>query len=101
MAASGDAPQVAPDVYTVVFENDRVRVLDVHMRPGAKSSRHSHPDYVIYLAGPAPAKVRFTAPDGTSAEAELPAGVAMWRDAEEHAVENLGPEARGIMVELK
>jgi len=99
MAASGDAARVAPDVYTTVLENDRVRVLDVHLRPGAKSPRHAHPDYVIYLVGPA--KVRFAAPDGTSAEAELPAGVAMWRDAEEHAVENLGPETRGIMVELK
>jgi quercetin dioxygenase-like cupin family protein len=99
MATSGDATQVAPDVYTTVFENDRVRVLDVHIRPGAKSPRHSHPDYVIYLVDPA--KVKFIAPDGTSAEAELPAGVAMWRDAEEHAVQNLGPEARGIMIELK
>jgi len=99
MAASGDATQVAPDVYKVLFENDRVRVLDVHMRPGAKSARHAHPDYVVYMMGPA--KVKFTAPDGTSAEAEFPAG-AVWRDAEEHAVENIsGGALRAVFVELK
>ena len=99
MAASGDAAQVAPDVYKVVFENARVRVLDVHMRPGAKSAMHAHPDYVVYMMGPA--KVKFTAGDGTSAEAEFPAG-AVWRDAEEHAVENIsGADLRAVFVELK
>ena len=77
MAASGDATQVAPDVYKTVFENDRVRVLDVHMQPGAKSARHSHPDYVAYLLSPA--KVKFTAADGTSAEAEFPVGAVPQR----------------------
>ncbi len=99
MAASGDAVQVAPDVYRTVFENERVRILDVQMRPGAKSAMHAHPDYVVYQLGPA--KVRFTAGDGTSAEAEFPAG-AVWRDAEEHAVENIsGAELRAVFIELK
>ena len=99
MAASGDAAQVAPDVYTVVFENNRVRVLDVHMRPGATSAMHAHPDYVVYLLSPA--KVKFTAADGASAEVEFPAG-AVWRDAEEHAVENIGgADLRAVFVELK
>src|SRR5437667_11959169 len=94
MAASGDAAQVAPDVYKVVFENDRVRVLDVHMRPGAKSARHAHPDYVVYMMGAA--KVKFTAADGTSAEAEFPAG-AVWRDAEEQAAEDIsGPGSPAV-----
>jgi hypothetical protein len=39
MAAGGDAAQVSPEVYKVVFENARVRVLDLHVRPGAKSAR--------------------------------------------------------------
>src|SRR5258706_6175804 len=82
MAGSGNATQVAPDVYKVLFENDRVRVLDVNMKPGAKSAMHSHPDYVVHMMGPA--KVRFTAADGTSAEAEFPAG-AIWRGSGEHA----------------
>ncbi len=99
MAASPDAVQAAPEVYRVVLENDRVRVLDVHMRPGATSAMHAHPDYVVYLLGPA--KVKFTAADGSSAEAEFPAG-AVWRDAEAHAVENIsGADLRAVFVELK
>ena len=99
MATSGDAVQVAPDVYKTVFENARVRVLDVHMRPGVKSAMHSHPDYVVYMLGPA--KVKFTAADGTSVEAEFPAGT-VWRDAEAHAVENIsGSDLRAVFIELK
>jgi beta-alanine degradation protein BauB len=99
MAAEADAIQVAPDVYSVLFENDRVRVLDIHMKPGAKSAMHSHPNYVLYVL--APAKVKFTGGDGTSAEMEFPAGAA-WRDAEAHAVENVGTnDAHAIAIELK
>ncbi|MDP9236586.1 MAG: cytoplasmic protein [Chloroflexota bacterium] len=99
MAVSNDPVQVAPHVYKVSFENDRVRVLDVHMQPGEKSAMHAHPAYVCYLL--APAKVKFTAGDGTTAEVEFPAGV-VWRDAEEHAVEYVGlGEMRAVFVELK
>jgi quercetin dioxygenase-like cupin family protein len=99
MATSGDAVQVAPDVYTTVLENERVRVLDLHLRPGAKSALHAHPDYVAYFL--TPGTVRFTAADGTSREVDIPTG-AVWRGAHEHAVENIGAtEVRGIFVELK
>jgi len=83
-----DAAKVAPHVYKVVFENERARVLEVRMKPGESTTRHSHPDYVVYvLSG---GKVRFTSPSGESAEVELPAGASMWRKAEEHATENIG-----------
>ena len=34
-----EAAQVAPHVYKVLFENDRVRLLDVRMAPGAESAQ--------------------------------------------------------------
>jgi quercetin dioxygenase-like cupin family protein len=83
-----DASKVAPHVYKVVLENDRVRVLEVTMEPGSRTEMHSHPGYVVYLLSDG--KVRFTAPNGETAELELPAGASMWRDAEEHATENTG-----------
>ncbi len=43
-----DAVSVAPDVYTVMFENDRVRVLAIKTDPGGSSELHSHPDMVLY-----------------------------------------------------
>jgi quercetin dioxygenase-like cupin family protein len=99
LATNDDPVQVAPHVYKVLFENERVRVLDVRMRPGDKSEMHQHPSSVWYLSSPA--KVKFTAGDGASMEAEFPAGV-VWRDAEAHAVELTGAsEMRAVAIELK
>lgn len=99
MVTATDPVQVAPDVYSVLFENERVRVLDVRMRPGARSAMHEHPDSVFYLLAPMQAK--FTAADGASIELEFPAGVA-WRPAEAHSVENIGAnEMTAVAVELK
>jgi beta-alanine degradation protein BauB len=36
-----------PDKYAVLFENDRVRVLEYRDEPGARTSPHDHPDSVI------------------------------------------------------
>ena len=99
MSAGNDPVQVAPHVYSVLLENDRVRVLDVRRRPGEKSARHRQPDSVWYLVSPM--RARFTADDGSTAEAEFPAG-AVSREAETYAVEHLGTrEVRAVAVELK
>ncbi len=84
-----DAAIVAPDVYKVLFENDRMRVLEVAMEPGDRSEMHTHPDYFFYLLGEG-GKVRFTSPSGETGEMELPAGASAWREAEEHSTENVG-----------
>jgi quercetin dioxygenase-like cupin family protein len=95
-----DAAKVAPDAYKVIFENERTRVLEVGLKPGQSTAMHSHPGYVVYMLGAG--KVRFTSPSGETAELELPAGTAMWRDAEEHATENIGAtEVRGLFFEPK
>jgi beta-alanine degradation protein BauB len=95
-----DPVQVAPNVYSVLFENDRVRLLEVRLEAGDSSTMHSHPDYVVYnLTG---GKVKFTGPSGESEEVELPAGEAMWREAEDHSTENVGgTEVRALLFELK
>jgi quercetin dioxygenase-like cupin family protein len=91
---------VAPNVYRVLFDNERVRVLDVRMKPGESSSMHSHPAYVVYGLGAG--KVRFTSPSGESAEIEWKEGDVMWRDPEEHSVDNVGTtDARALLIELK
>lgn len=95
-----DAAKVAPHIYKVLFENDRVRILEVTMQPGARSEMHSHPGYFAYLLSDG--KVRFTAPSGEAGELELPGGVGMWRDAEEHSTENIGNTVvRAIFCEPK
>jgi len=83
-----DAAKVAPHVYSVRFENDRARVLEVTMQPGDRSELHSHPDYIVHVVSGG--KVRFTTASGESVEADLPTGATMWREAEEHSTENIG-----------
>jgi len=95
-----DAVEVAPHVYRVLFENERARLLEVRMKPGQSSAMHSHPAYVIY--GLDEGKVRFSAPSGESAEVEVKAGDVMWREPEEHAVDNIGTtDAHALLFELK
>jgi hypothetical protein len=36
------------DKYSVVLENERVRVLRYHDKPGDRTFPHYHPDYVLY-----------------------------------------------------
>ena len=43
-----DPVQVASNVYSMAFENDRVRLLEVREKPGESSAMHSHPDYLVY-----------------------------------------------------
>ena len=38
------AATVAPHAYRVLFENERVRLLEVSMEPGSSTEMHSHPD---------------------------------------------------------
>ena len=46
-----DAVKVDPKHYTVLSENDRVRILKVHYGPHEKSVMHSHPDTVaVFLS---------------------------------------------------
>ena len=95
-----DAVQVAPHVYKVLLENERVRLLEVRMKAGEGSAMHSHPAYVIY--GLSDGKVTFKSPSGESIDVEVKAGDVMSREAEEHAVENIGSaDVHALVFELK
>jgi quercetin dioxygenase-like cupin family protein len=95
-----DAAKVAPHVYKVLFENERLRFLEVSMQPGDRTELHSHPGYFAYFLSAG--KGRFTTPSGETEEIDVPAGASMWRDAEEHAAENTGDTAiRALFFEPK
>ena len=82
------AAVVAPDVYEVIFENDRVRLLHVTMKPGAASAQHSHPDYLVYALSDG--LVKLADASGHAAEVPIKTGDVMWRDAEVHSAVNTG-----------
>lgn len=88
-----------PDKYKVVFENERVRVLEYTDRPGDRTSPHDHPDSVMYTL--TPFKRRLIRGE-VQRDLELPAGLASWLPAQQHAGENIGDtETHAIFVELK
>jgi len=95
-----DPVKLAPDKYKVIFNNDKVRVLDVRLKPGEKSPMHSHPNYIVYPFNNS--TVKFTSKDGKTAEVKSKAGQCMWRNAESHAVENIGKtDVHVLNIELK
>jgi beta-alanine degradation protein BauB len=87
------------DKYKVIFENERVRVLDYQDEPGAKTSPHDHPDSVMYTLS---AFRRRLSVDGQSKNVSLEQGEVRWLDAQSHTGENIGETpTHVIFVELK
>ena len=95
-----DDPVVTnPDLYRVVMENDRVRVLEYRDRPGDRTTLHGHPDSVMITVSSFRRRIAF---GDRSADVELTAGSARWLDAQEHIGENIGEtESHSFFVELK
>jgi hypothetical protein len=88
-----------PDKYRVVFENERVRVLEYRDEPGGKTSTHGHPDSVMVTLS---AFERRLVHGDTSRDVSLPAGKVNWLNAQEHSGENIGETpSHVIFVELK
>lgn len=97
---SRDAVEAAPEVYKVVLENDRVRVLEVTGAPGVVSPMHGHPDSVMHALNAA--DILVTTAGGEAKRFKIPAGATFWTAETAHSVENVGSEAvRFIRVELK
>jgi hypothetical protein len=97
---AADPVVVAPHVYKVAFENDRVRVLDARGRPGEKTEFHVHPDLVAIGVTECQLKLQFR--DGQTVDAVLKPSEVLYLDAQEHAVEIMGTgETRMMIIELK
>jgi hypothetical protein len=87
------------DHYTVIFENDRARVLEYHDQPGERTTVHRHPDSVMYTLSSFRRRI---SSGGHQVEVELPAGQARWLSAQEHAGENIGDTpTHSIFIEFK
>ena len=96
---STDPVVTNPDAYRVVFENDRVRVLEYHDAPGHRTTPHSHPDSVMYTLSSFRRRLHQA---DAHRDVELSAGHVGWLPAQEHAGENIGEtETHVVFVELK
>jgi quercetin dioxygenase-like cupin family protein len=84
----------------VKFENDRVRVLELHLRPGEREAQHTHPQYVLYAL--TDYRVRNTKADGTVQIFDRKTGDVFWGEPVTHGGENIGStDVRAVIVELK
>jgi quercetin dioxygenase-like cupin family protein len=96
-APAQDPAVVNAKTIRVKLENERVRVLEAVLEPGAKEQLHSHPAYVIEGG-----KVRNHAADGKVTESEFKAGDTLYREPLTHWAENVGTTTiRLVLVELK
>ena len=68
---SDDPTLTDPDAYSVVFENERVRVLEYRDEPGHRTHPHRHPDSVMYTLSSFSRRIES---DGRSVDVELTAG---------------------------
>jgi quercetin dioxygenase-like cupin family protein len=93
-----DPVRVSPAHYTLLLENDRVRVLDMHLQPGEIDEPHAHPSETVYfLRG---GTLRIHLPNGEVVPADFPDGGVMWHEPWSHRVENVGATAvHAIIVE--
>ena len=94
-----DPVETNPDHYAVVFENDRVRVLEYKDRPGDRTTPHEHPDSVMHTLS---AFRRRLHSGDAHRDVEMPAGLTGWLPAQQHAGENIGDtDTHVLFVELK
>lgn len=88
-----------PDHYKVIFENDRVRVLEYVDQPGDVTTPHEHPDSVMYTLS---AFQRRLVSGDVQRDVEMPGGLVGWLPAQQHHGENIGvTPTHVVFVELK
>lgn len=94
-----DPATTNPDHYRVIFENERVRVLEYQDQPGDRTTPHDHPDSVMYTLSSF--RRRLVSGDAHR-DVELSAGIAGWLPAQQHHGENIGDTPTHVVfVELK
>ena len=101
MANIADVMVAASSAYSLLLENDRVRVMEIRLKPGQTAPMHNHPnDHVVIVKNDAKLKLSF--PDGKEAVFELKAGQALWLEAGPHQAQNAGTtDADNLVIEVK
>ena len=97
---AADPLEVAPTMYKLTFENDRVRVMEVTFKPGEKIPAHSHPDHYAYvLEG---GQLTISKAGAAPSVADIKPGQVLWIAAETHSAQNTGKTQVKLLVnELK
>lgn len=96
-----DPVAVSPDRFTILLENQHVRVVEYVLLPGQRDQWHTHPPKVSYVVSGG--TLRITTEDGQSFLTDEKTGVASWMDTlGRHFAENVGKTSvRIILIEIK
>lgn len=96
-----DPARLAPHIYQVLLENERIRVLDVTVRNGETPPLHGHPDrLIVYLNSCA---WLTESEDGNRGMQSYTTGDVVWQPAETHGGQssNVVHDCRQLEIELK
>jgi beta-alanine degradation protein BauB len=94
-----DPLKTASNVYKLVMENERVRVLEVYLKPGDVATMHHHPDHVIYVIKGGKGKITS---EGKSYILDMKTGQTLFLKEQDHEAENVGnTDLDMLVVELK
>ena len=99
-AAAQDMAKTAGKHVKVLLDNDKVRVLELQLPPGAKTGMHSHGDNVVYFV--TAADTITTSGDGSKKTAHRSMGETLWSGPVTHDTQNAGKmSTRTVVIELK
>ena len=103
-AVAQEAPRsfaASPEVYKVIAENDKYRIIAASWAPGQRDQPHSHTSLGAYFL--TDCNLRFHHEDGKTGEPKLKAGAAgAQKPVRTHWVENTGnTECRMVIFEEK
>ena len=95
-----DAVTIAPDIHKLVYDDEQLRMLDIHVKPGEKAALHRHPRNITYILHGG--TLRFTDEKGETKDVTFEDGHVAHMPKTLHAVENIGPtELHAIQIEFK
>lgn len=99
MEMAKDPLVIASNVYKVLNENEKVRVLEVIFKPGDFAKMHHHPDHVVYAKSGG--KMNFLS-GGKTQDMDIETGSVIFLDAQDHEAKNIGSTTIDLIVfELK
>ncbi len=99
-APSQDPVDVGPTIYRQIFENERIRTLEITFKPGSEIGLHSHPEHSVYVTSAG--KLRITGADGKVTDLEAKVGDLFYLPAESHSAKNIGKSTvKAVVTELK
>jgi quercetin dioxygenase-like cupin family protein len=85
----GDPVALWPDIYSVLAENEYVRLMEIRLKPGARDDWHGHPASAGYVLSEG--SVRTEAADGTTKDVVARRGMAAAHPPiGQHRMENVG-----------